>query len=81
MKKLFTIVFATQLMVNTVVIFCVLLVKQIKFSHVMFGVALIFQVVGVLIIAMLACSKSPFIQIVKYKYLVVSDKDMPKGGK
>lgn len=79
MKKLFTIVFATQLMVNTITIFCVLLVKQINFLYVMFGVALIFQIVGVLIISMLASSKSPFIRI--EKYLVLSDKDMPKGGK
>jgi hypothetical protein len=73
--------FSAQLAVNTIVIFYVILVKQIKLLQIMFGIALIFQVVGVFIIAMLASSKSPFIQIENRKYIVMSEKDMPNGGK
>lgn len=81
MKKILTIMFSAQLAVNTIVIFYVILVKQIKLLQIMFGIALIFQVVGVFIIAMLASSKSPFIQIENRKYIVMSEKDMPNGGK
>lgn len=81
MKKLFTMVFAGQLLVNTIVIFYVILVKQIRFLYIMFGLALTFQVIGVFIIAMLACSKSPFLEIINHKYLILDAKDMPKGGK
>lgn len=81
MKKLYTIVFAVLLMVNTIVIFCVLLIKQIKLLYVMFGCALLVQILGVFIICLIACSKNPFIQVVTHKYIVLDSKDMPKGGK
>lgn len=81
MKKLFTIVFAGQLMVNTIVIFCVLLAKQIKFMYVMFGFALALQVLGVFIISIIATQKNPFVNVIHHKYLILDAKDMPKGGK
>jgi hypothetical protein len=81
MKKLFTIVFATQLMVNTIVIFYVLLIKQIHLLYVMFGLALAFQVLGVFIISIIATQKSPFVNVIHHKYLILDAKDMPKGGK
>lgn len=81
MKKLFTIVFATQLMVNTIVIFYVILIKQIRLLYVMFGLALAFQALGVFIISIIATQKSPLVNVIHHKYLILDAKDMPNGGK
>lgn len=81
MKKLLTIVFAIQLMVNTIVIYFVLLIKQIKFLYLMFGFALAFQIVGIFILALIANSKRPFIYIKNQKWLSLLPEGAPKGGK
>jgi hypothetical protein len=77
------IVFAIQFIVNTIFIFFTLILKNLHGLYIIFGLSALIQTIAVIIIALIASTKSPFVKIVKvnHKYLILDSKDMPKGVK
>jgi hypothetical protein len=85
MKNLFTIlkkhvykILGIQFILNTFIIFFMLLSKDIKVLYIMFGLSLIFEIFGILILVVFACIKGSLVNVTNHKYLILDAKDMPK---
>jgi hypothetical protein len=65
-----------QLVINTLILFLILNIKESIFLYVIFSISLIIQVLGVLIIFTVACVKGSLINVTNNKTVVLNPHDM-----
>lgn len=67
-----------QVIINTVYLFLILFLQKSKIMYIIFGVSLLLQIGGILIIFTLACVKGSLINVTNNKTLIMNPKDIKK---
>jgi hypothetical protein len=65
-----------QLVINTLMLFLILNIKESIFLYIIFSISLIIQVLGVLIIFMVACVKGSLVNVTNNKTVVLNPHDL-----